>query len=74
MTKYPAHLSQGWAGIREGVAVMKNGITINPKGFHRDQIKFYCILIPLAVFMALPIVYIISHAFNRTRGSLFECV
>lgn len=43
---------------------MKNGITINPKGFHRDQIKFYCILIPLAVFMALPIVYIISHAFK----------
>ncbi len=40
------------------------GITINPKGFHRDQIKFYMVLIPLAVFMALPIVYIINHAFK----------
>ena len=40
------------------------GITINPKGFHKDQIKFYVILIPLAVFMALPIVYIINHAFK----------
>ncbi len=40
------------------------GITINPKGFHKDQIKFYVILIPLAVFMALPIVYIINHAFQ----------
>ncbi len=40
------------------------GTTINPKGFHKDQIKFYVILIPLAVFMALPIVYIINHAFK----------
>jgi len=40
------------------------GTTINPKGFHRDQIKFYIILIPLALFMALPIVYIINHAFK----------
>ena len=40
------------------------GITINPKGFHKDQIKFFVILIPLAVFMALPIVYIINHAFK----------
>ena len=40
------------------------GTTINPKGFHKDQIKFYIILIPLALFMALPIVYIINHAFK----------
>lgn len=40
------------------------GTTINPKGFHKDQIKFYVILIPLAIFMALPIVYIINHAFK----------
>jgi ABC-type glycerol-3-phosphate transport system permease component len=40
------------------------GTTINPKGFHKDQIKFYMILIPLALFMALPIVYIINHAFK----------
>lgn len=40
------------------------GITINPKGFQKDQVKFYIVLIPLALFMALPIVYIINHAFK----------
>lgn len=40
------------------------GITINPKGFQKGQIKFYVILVPLALFMALPIVYIINHAFK----------
>ncbi|MCR5756135.1 MAG: carbohydrate ABC transporter permease [Acetatifactor sp.] len=44
--------------------VTMRGTTINPKGFHKDQIKFYMILIPLALFMALPIVYIINHAFK----------
>lgn len=39
-------------------------ISINPKGFHKDQIKFYIVLIPLAAFMVLPIIYIISHAFK----------
>ncbi|WP_026507059.1 carbohydrate ABC transporter permease [Butyrivibrio sp. MC2013] len=39
-------------------------ISINPKGFRKDQIKFYVILVPLAVFMALPIVYIVNHAFK----------
>lgn len=39
-------------------------ISINPKGFHKDQIKFYVVLIPLAAFMVLPIIYIISHAFK----------
>jgi ABC-type glycerol-3-phosphate transport system permease component len=45
-------------------------ISINPKGFHKDQIKFYAVLIPLAAFMALPIVYIINHAF-KPLGELF---
>ena len=45
-------------------------ITINPKGFHKDQVKFYIILVPLAIFMALPIVYIINHAF-KPLGELF---
>lgn len=40
------------------------GTKINPKRFHRSQIKFYLILVPLAIFMALPIVYIFSHAFK----------
>ncbi|MDD2260077.1 MAG: carbohydrate ABC transporter permease [Acholeplasmataceae bacterium] len=40
------------------------GTKINPKRFHRSQIKFYLILIPVAIFMALPIVYIFNHAFK----------
>lgn len=37
---------------------------INPPGFHKSQIKFYLYLIPLAVVMLLPIVYIFSTAFK----------
>jgi multiple sugar transport system permease protein len=37
---------------------------INPKGFHVSQIKFYIILLPLVVFMLLPMVFIISNAFK----------
>ena len=45
-------------------------ISINPKSFHKSQIKFYAILVPLAAFMALPILYIINHAF-KPLGELF---
>lgn len=41
-----------------------HGTIINPKHFHKSQIKFFLILIPMAVFMALPIVYIFNHAFK----------
>lgn len=37
---------------------------INPKGFHVSQLKFYIILLPLVVFMLLPMVFIFSHAFK----------
>ncbi|WP_438348053.1 carbohydrate ABC transporter permease [Paenibacillus sp. FA6] len=40
------------------------GTKINPAKFQRGQLKFYAILIPLALFMMLPIVFIISHAFK----------
>ncbi|KMK74698.1 carbohydrate ABC transporter permease [Alkalihalobacillus pseudalcaliphilus] len=40
------------------------GTKINPSKFHRSQIKFYLFLLPLAVFMALPIIYIFMHAFK----------
>lgn len=43
------------------------GMTINPKGFHKDQLKFYAILIPMASFVALPILFIVSHAFKPTN-------
>lgn len=41
-----------------------HGTKMNPDRFHRSQLKFYFVLIPLGVFMAMPIVYIISHAFK----------
>lgn len=37
---------------------------INPSGFHTSQLKFYLVLLPLAVLMLLPIVFIFSHAFK----------
>jgi ABC-type glycerol-3-phosphate transport system permease component len=43
------------------------GMTINPKRFYKDQLKFYIILIPMAIFVALPMVFILSHAFKPTN-------
>ena len=40
------------------------GSTINPDRFHPSQIKFYAILLPVCVFMILPIVYILNQAFK----------
>lgn len=37
---------------------------MNPQGFHVSQIKFYVILLPLAIFMLLPIVFVLSSAFK----------
>ena len=41
-----------------------HGTKINPDRFDKSQLKFYAILIPMAIFMGLPIVYIFSHAFK----------
>lgn len=40
----------------------KNGI--NPQHFSAGQLKFYAFLIPLCIFMALPIVFIFMNAFK----------
>lgn len=40
------------------------GTEFNPRYFHRSQIKFYVILIIVAIIMGLPIVYIFNHAFK----------
>lgn len=37
---------------------------VNPSRFDKSQCKFYVYLIPLAIFMALPIIFIICHAFK----------
>ncbi|MDR2536471.1 MAG: carbohydrate ABC transporter permease [Treponema sp.] len=37
---------------------------MNPDSFHHSQIKFYLALLPIAVFMLFPIIYIFSTAFK----------
>lgn len=46
------------------------GTKINPKRFSLSHLKFYFILVPLAIFMILPVVYIINNAF-KPLGELF---
>lgn len=40
------------------------GKRINPQKFERGQIKIMVILLPLVIFMALPLVFIANHAFK----------
>jgi len=37
---------------------------INPKRFHPSQVRYLLFLIPLSLFMLLPLVYILNHAFK----------
>ena len=46
------------------------GSRINPRNFSAGQVKFYIILIPLAVFMILPVIMLINRAF-MPLGELF---
>jgi ABC-type glycerol-3-phosphate transport system permease component len=41
-----------------------HGTKMNPSKFHKSQLKFLVFLIPLAAFMALPIIFIVFHAFK----------
>jgi ABC-type glycerol-3-phosphate transport system permease component len=41
-----------------------HGTKINPDRFDKSQIKFYLILVPLSIFMILPIIFIIFNAFK----------
>jgi ABC-type glycerol-3-phosphate transport system permease component len=43
---------------------MANGITFNPDRYHKNQNGFHIFLIILSIFMGLPIVFIINHAFK----------
>ena len=47
------------------------GDKLNPSQFNRGQIKYFLILIPLAIVYALPIIYIFSTAF-KPLTELFE--
>lgn len=40
------------------------GTMINPTRFHRSQIKFMIILLPIVLVMLVPIIFIVSHAFK----------
>ncbi len=40
------------------------GHSINPKTFDKSQIKIIVLLLPLLIFMVLPIVFILNHAFK----------
>lgn len=46
------------------------GSRINPNRFSAGQIKFYCVLLPLAIFMIIPVVLIINQAF-KPLGELY---
>ncbi len=40
------------------------GKRINPQKFEKSQIKIMLIILPLVIFMALPIIFIVNHAFK----------
>lgn len=40
------------------------GTKVNPSKFHTNQIPMYVYLLPIAVLMGAPIIYIINHAFK----------
>ncbi len=41
-----------------------HGTKIDPKRFHKSQLKFYAFLVPFAIFMMLPLIFIFSNAFK----------
>lgn len=40
------------------------GTRMNPSRFHKSQIKFYFLIVPLSILMLLPIIFIVNHAFK----------
>ena len=40
------------------------GTKMNPKHHHKSHLKFYAFLLPMSVFMVLPLIFIINHAFK----------
>lgn len=40
------------------------GTKINPKHFHKSQIRYLFFLFPVSLFMLLPLLYIFNHAFK----------
>ena len=48
----------------ERQAVPMRRTRFNPDRFHLNQLPMYAVLVPLALFMSLPILFIINHAFK----------
>lgn len=40
------------------------GTQINPKRFHKSQVKFYILLVPIGLFMLMPVLYVVLQAFK----------
>ncbi|MCK7487549.1 MAG: carbohydrate ABC transporter permease [Bacillus subtilis] len=40
------------------------GTMINPTRFHKSQVRFYLILLPMLLVTVLPLIFIVSHAFK----------
>lgn len=56
--------------IRKNRTGRLHATQIDPKHFSKGQLKFYIILIPLAIFMVLPVIMTINRAF-MPLGELF---
>ena len=56
---------------KESEMAIYRGSRINPSSFQKDQLKIYAILLPMALFMLLPIVFIFCHAF-KPMSELFK--
>jgi len=41
-----------------------HNVSFNPRKFHKSQIKFHLYLIPISLFMMLPILFILNNAFK----------
>ena len=51
-------------GRREWKRMKNKGKKINPKRFEPGQLKILAIILPLVIFMGMPIIFIINHAFK----------
>ena len=51
-------------GRREWKRMKNKGKKINPKKFEIGQLKILLIILPLVIFMGMPIIFIINHAFK----------
>lgn len=49
---------------KEGKTMAYKGKRINPKKFEPSQLKIILMILPLVIFMGMPIIFIVNHAFK----------